>query len=52
MEITEEKLRQIAAEAQKQLGPNANPAMIKKVVKEVVRRLSEESSPLPSPSKY
>ena len=52
MEITEQKVRQIAEEAQKQLGPQANPAMIKKVVKEVIRRLQEESAQPQASSKY
>lgn len=52
MEITEEKIRQITKEAQYQLGPNTDPAMLKKVVKEVVRRLLEESAKKPTlPSK-
>jgi hypothetical protein len=44
MEITEEKIRQITKEAQYHLGPNTNPTMLKKVVKEVVRRLLQEST--------
>lgn len=43
MEITEEKIRQISDEAWQQLGSNANPSMLKKVVQEVVKRLIEES---------
>ncbi len=43
MEITEEKIRQISDEAWQQLGTNANPSMLKKVVQEVVKRLMEES---------
>jgi len=52
MEMTEQKIRQIAEEAQKQLGSQANPAMVKKVVKEVVRRLQEEATKSPASSKY
>ena len=43
MEITEEKIRQISDEAWQQLGSKSNPAMLKKVVQEVVKRLIEES---------
>jgi hypothetical protein len=52
MEITEKKIRQITAEAQKQLGAHANPAMIKKVVTEVVRRLTAESATASPSTKY
>ncbi len=48
MEITEEKIRQISHEALQQLGSNANPSMLKKVVHEVVKRLMEESKNTPS----
>ncbi len=47
MEITEEKIRQIGDEAWQQLGSNANPSMLKKVVQEVVKRLMEESRNTP-----
>ena len=47
MEITEEKIRQISDEAWQQLGSNANPSMLKKVVREVVKRLMEESKNTP-----
>ena len=43
MLITEEKVRQIGLAAQKELGPTADPRMVKKVVREVVRRLIESS---------
>lgn len=43
MEITEEKIRQISDEAWQELGSNANATMLKKVVREVVKRLIEES---------
>ncbi|MCH8020700.1 hypothetical protein IH785_12655 [candidate division KSB1 bacterium] len=53
MEITEEKIRQISDEAWQQLGSNANPPMLKKVVQEVVKRLMDESknTPLDPPSR-
>ncbi len=53
MELTEEKIRQISDEAWQQLGSNANPSMLKKVVQEVVKRLMEESknTPLDPPSR-
>ncbi|MFQ5706675.1 MAG: hypothetical protein ACE5HO_04450 [bacterium] len=44
MEITEEKIREITREAQYQLGENTQPEMLKKVVKEVVRRLLAENA--------
>lgn len=44
MNLTEEKIRQISQEAQRLLGKNAHPTMIKKVVKEVVRRLMAEAN--------
>ena len=50
MEITEEKIRQISDEAWQELGSNANPAMLKKVVQEVVKRLVEDI-PLDPPSR-
>jgi len=43
MEITEEKIREISRIALHYLGPDANPEMLKKVVKQVVKRLQEES---------
>ncbi len=50
MEITEKKIRQISDEAWQQLGSNANPIMLKKVVQEVVKRLIEESKNTPTSS--
>jgi len=50
MEITEEKIRRISDEAWQQLGSNANPIMLKKVVQEVVKRLIEESKNTPTSS--
>ncbi|NIR47336.1 hypothetical protein GWO43_02525 [candidate division KSB1 bacterium] len=44
MEITEEKIRQITQETQRILGAHAHPEMVKKVVKEVVRRLMEQTN--------
>lgn len=44
MEITEEKIRQIVKETLYHLGPKAHPDMVKKVVKEVVRRLLQEKT--------
>ena len=43
MQITEDKIRQIAEETRRVLGPDANPEMVKKVIKEVIRRLQSES---------
>ncbi|MFQ5602316.1 MAG: hypothetical protein ACE5HS_03505 [bacterium] len=43
MKITEDKIRQITLEAQRQLGPPVHADMLKKVVKEVVNRLIQES---------
>jgi len=43
MEITEDKIREISRLALHYLGPQANPEMVKKVVKEVVKRLQQES---------
>lgn len=42
MTMTEEKIRRITRETQRALGKNAHPDMVKKVVKEVVRRMVEE----------
>ncbi len=44
MAISEEKIRQISAEAKRILGERANPELVKKVVREVVRRLMQEAS--------
>ncbi|HEX9652831.1 MAG TPA: hypothetical protein VGA99_03895 [bacterium] len=52
MELTEDKIRQIVAEAQKQLGPQANPTMIRKVVREVIRRLAEDAEKSLPSTKY
>ncbi len=42
MQFTEEKIRQISEVTIRHLGANAHPDMIKKVVKEVIRRLTAE----------
>jgi hypothetical protein len=39
MEITDEKLRQIVRETLRELGPDADPALVRKVVRDVVRHL-------------
>lgn len=52
MQITEKKIRQISEEALCLLGPNANTEMLKKVVREVVRRLAQESKRDMDPQNY
>jgi len=42
MELSEDKIRYISEMAVRHLGSEANPDMIKKVVKEVIRRLMAE----------
>jgi ribosomal 50S subunit-associated protein YjgA (DUF615 family) len=42
MQIDEEKIRQIVREAQRELGPNADPALLRKVVREVIRELERD----------
>jgi hypothetical protein len=44
MDINEEKIRKITAEAQRALGAHANADMIKKVVQAVVQRLLREGA--------
>jgi hypothetical protein len=39
MEITDDKLRQIVRETLRELGPHADPALVQKIVREVVRHL-------------
>jgi hypothetical protein len=39
MEITDDKLRQIVRETLRELGPHADPALVQKIVREVVRQL-------------
>ncbi len=41
MQVTEDLVREIAAEAMLALGPQASPVTLKKVVSEVIRRLTE-----------
>lgn len=42
LEITEEKIWQIVSETQRLLGPEASADMVRKVAREVVRRLQSE----------
>jgi hypothetical protein len=42
MEISDEKLRQIVREALRELGPQADPALLRKVVRDVVRQLEKK----------
>ncbi|MDZ7291391.1 MAG: hypothetical protein ONB44_09430 [candidate division KSB1 bacterium] len=44
MEISDEKLRQIVRETLLELGPHADPALVNKIVREIVRRLLEHNS--------
>jgi len=39
MEISDEKLRQIVRETLRELGADADPALVRKVVREVVREV-------------
>jgi len=41
MHVTEDLVREIAEETMKVLGPRANPVVLKKTVREVIRRLLE-----------
>lgn len=41
MELTDDKLRQIVRETLRELGPHADPALVQKVVREVVRHLMQ-----------
>jgi len=45
MEISDEKLRQIVRETLREFGPNADPALIRKVVRDVVRQLDKKRAP-------
>ncbi|MCG3120047.1 MAG: hypothetical protein ALAOOOJD_02631 [bacterium] len=45
MEITDEKLRQIVQETLNELGPHADPVLVRKVVREVVRQLENNKAP-------
>ena len=42
MEISDELLRRIIREAVRELGGDADPALLRKVVKDVIRRLQQE----------
>lgn len=42
MEMSEEKIRQIVQEAQRELGPQANPVLLRKIVRDVIRELERE----------
>ncbi len=44
MQITEKKVRDITRETIALLGPKAEPGLVKRIVKEVIRRLSEGGS--------
>lgn len=44
MEISDEKLRQIVRETLRELGSDADPALIRKVVHEVVRQLNQSGA--------
>jgi len=48
MEIDEAKIRQIVREAERELGPNADPALLRKIVREVIRELEREEAAPPS----
>lgn len=48
MEISEELLRRIVREAVQELGAQADPELIRKVVLEVIRRLQQEQPSPPS----
>jgi hypothetical protein len=45
MEISDEKLRQIVRETLRELGAQADPALVRKVVREVVRQLQKQNAP-------
>ncbi|MDZ7266392.1 MAG: hypothetical protein ONB48_04045 [candidate division KSB1 bacterium] len=47
-EISEELLRRIVREAILELGPQVDPALLRKVVLEVIRRLQQEQPSPPS----
>lgn len=51
MEITDDLLRRIVRETLRELGPGADPALIRKVVEEVLRRLQQEPHPSPRASR-
>jgi len=45
MELSDEKLRQIVRETLRELGPQADPALVRKVVRDVVRQLQKKTLP-------
>lgn len=47
MEMSEEKIRQIVQEAQRELGPKADPVLLRKIVRDVIRELEREDVPFP-----
>lgn len=42
MEFDEEKIRQIVREAQRELGSDADPALLKKIVRAVLHELERD----------
>jgi hypothetical protein len=42
MELSDTKLRQIVRETLRELGPQADPALVRKVVRDVVRQLEKK----------
>lgn len=44
MEISEDKIRQIVQEAQRELGPKADPVLLRKIVRDVIRELEREDA--------
>jgi hypothetical protein len=44
MEISDEKLRQIVRETLRELGADADPALVRKVVRDVVRQLENKGA--------
>jgi hypothetical protein len=42
MQLDEEKIRQVVREARRELGPNADPALLKKIVLQVIRELERD----------
>jgi hypothetical protein len=42
MELDETKIRQIVREAQRELGPDADPALLRKIVRDVIRELERD----------
>ncbi len=48
MEMNDDKLRQIVRETLRELGPHADPALVQKVVREVLRQLQKRDRHTPS----